>query len=104
MAKDSKDISKRPATTPEAQEKRNIALANQLAEKQLRDGTASSQIISHYLKLGSPKEQLEIEKAQEELKLIKAKTEAYQNGKNIEELYAKAITAMMTYKGDVVDD
>lgn len=90
---------RRPATSPEAQEKRMISLAIDLAEKQLREGTASSQVITHYLKLGSQREKLEEEKAREELKLIKAKTESYELGKNIEKLYADAIVAMSRYSG-----
>lgn len=90
----------RPALTPEAREKQLISLANDLAEKQLREGTASSQVITHYLKLGSTKERLEKEKLEEENKLLKAKTEALQSAKRVEELYADAIAAMKRYSGN----
>lgn len=91
--------SMRPATTPEAREQQMIALAVDLAEKQLREGTASSQVITHYLKLGSTKERLEKEKLEEENKLLKAKTESLQSAKRTEELFAEAIAAFKSYSG-----
>lgn len=89
----------RPATTPEARENQLIALAVELAERQLREGTASSQVITHYLKLGSTKERLEKEKLAEENKLLKAKTENLKSQQKTEELYAKALMAMQDYSG-----
>lgn len=89
----------RPALTPEARENQLISLAVDLAEKQLIEGTASSQVISHYLKLGSTKERLEKEKLEEENKLLRARTEALQSAKRIEELYSNAISAMRKYSG-----
>lgn len=87
------------ATTPEARENQLIYLATELAAKQLMDGTASSQVITHYLKLGSSKERLEQEILQENKKLLTAKTEAIQSAKRVEELYANAISAMRRYSG-----
>ena len=89
----------RPALTPEARENQLVSLAVDLAEQQLRDGTASSQVITHYLKLGSTKERLEKEKLEEENKLLKAKTEAMQSQRKSEELFEKAISAMKRYAG-----
>lgn len=89
----------RPALTPEGRENQLISLAVDLAEQQLRDGTASSQVITHYLKLGSTKERLEKEKLEEENKLLKAKTEAIKSQKHVEELYAEALDAMRDYSG-----
>lgn len=94
----------RPALTPEARENQLIYLATELAEKQLRDGTASSQVITHYLKLGSSKEKLEQEILKENKKLLTAKTEAIQSAKKIEELYANAISAMKKYSGHGGDE
>lgn len=96
----------RSALTPEARENQLIYLATELAEKQLREGTASSQVITHYLKLGSTKEKLEQEILKENKKLLTAKTEAIQSAKRVEELYTEAITAMRSYSGhgDVNDD
>lgn len=96
---DSKKNKMRPALTPEARENQMIFLATELAEQQLRDGTASSQVITHYLKLGSSKEKLEHEILKEQKKLITAKTESLESSKRIEELYANAITAMREYGG-----
>lgn len=90
----------RPALTPEGRENQMISLAVDLAEKQLIEGTASSQVITHYLKLGSTKERLEKEKLEEENKLLKARTEALQSAKRVEELYADAIAAMKRYSGN----
>src|SRR5574344_2373296 len=103
MAKRTKTTSKdtqkkmRPATTPEARENQMIALAVDLAEKQLIEGTASSQVITHYLKLGSTKERIEREILEKQKALIEAKTESLQSAKKIEELYANALNAMRTY-------
>lgn len=89
----------RPPLTAEGKEKQMISLAIDCAEKQLREGTASSQVITHYLKLASMKNQLEIEKLREENALLKAKTEAIKSQKSQEELYAKAIIAIRRYSG-----
>jgi len=88
-----------PATTPEAREDQVIAAAMDLAEKQILEGTASSQVISHFLKLGSSKERIEKEILKEQKKLITAKTEALQSQKKVEELYKNAMTAFRTYSG-----
>lgn len=90
----------RPALTPEARENQLIYLATNLAEQQLRDGTASSQVITHYLKLGSSKERIEKEILEKQKDLITAKTEALQSSKRIEELYENAIKAMRDYSGN----
>lgn len=89
----------RPALTPEARENQLIYLATELAEQQLRDGTASSQVITHYLKLGSSKERIEKEILEKQKELISAKTESLQSAKRIEELYSNAIAAMRRYSG-----
>ena len=89
----------RPGTTPEARENQLISLAVDLAEKQLREGTASSQVITHYLKLGSTKEKLEKEKLEEENKLLKAKTEALQAARETKAMYEEALKAMRNYAG-----
>lgn len=95
-----------PAGTEEARENQMIALAVNLAEQQLRDGTASSQVITHYLKLGSTKERMEKEMMQEQIKLLTAKTEALKSAKHVEELYAEAMAAFRNYSGqaDIVDE
>ena len=89
-----------PATTPEARENQMISLAVDLAEKQLLDGTASSQVITHYLKLGSTKEKIEKEILEKQKDLITAKTENLNSLKKIEELYSEALTAMKNYSGN----
>lgn len=89
----------RPALTPESRENQLVSLAINLAEKQLREGTASSQVITHYLKLGSTQAKLEQEKLKQENELLKAKTETLKSAKEIEKLYQEAIMAMKSYGG-----
>lgn len=89
----------RPALTPEARENQLISLAVDLAEEQLRDKTASSQVITHFLKLGTTKAELEKEKLAKENELLRAKTESIESQKRIEELYAEALNAMRRYNG-----
>jgi hypothetical protein len=80
-----------------------IELADQLAEKQLREGKASSQVITHYLKLGTSRERLELEKMELEKELLQAKTEAIRNQARTEELFQNAIQAMRSYQGQPVE-
>jgi uncharacterized protein YcaQ len=90
---------RRPALNPDARENQLIALAVDLAEKQLMEGTASSQVITHYLKLGSSEERIKREILERQKELITAKTEALQSQKRVEELYAEALKAMREYNG-----
>ena len=90
---------RKPPTTPEAQENEMISLAVELAKKQLREGTASSQVVTHYLKLGTTREQLEQQKLYRENRLLDAKVEAIESGKRIEALYEEALSAMKLYAG-----
>lgn len=91
--------SRPPATTPEAQENRLIALAVELAEKRIRDGSASAQEIVHFLRLGSSRERLEQERLAGENELLRAKAEAMSDVKRSEALYAEALNAMRAYSG-----
>lgn len=96
----------RPATTPEGRENQMIALAMDLAEKRLRDGTASNQLIVEFVKRGATKTLLEKEIMEEQKEMLKAKTEQLKMAKNIEELYSKALKAMQSYSGsgETVDE
>jgi len=76
-----------------------IALAVDLAEKQLAKGTASSQVITHFLKMGTVREGLEREKLKRENELLEAKSDAIASGKRVEELYSNALKAMRAYAG-----
>lgn len=93
-----------PAITPEGREDQMIAYAIDLAEQQLRNGTASSQVITHYLKLGSMKERQERQKLEEEIKLLKAKTEAIKSEQERNELYSQVIEAIRTYTPHSYDE
>lgn len=91
---------RRPALTPETKEQQMISDAMDLAEKQLREGTASSQVITHFLKLGTTKAQLEKAKLEHETELLKAKKDALQSQKRQEELFMEAIKAFQSYSGN----
>lgn len=89
----------RPARSPETREKQLISLAVDLAEKQLLEGTASAQVITHYLKMGSPREQLDRQKLESENKLAQARVEQISSGSRLEELTEEAIRAFKAYSG-----
>jgi hypothetical protein len=97
----------RPATTVEGRENQLISMAVDLAEKQIREGTASAQVISHYLKLGSTRERLEQDRLARENELLTAKVEQLASAKRVEELFEDALNAMRSYKGqddEMLDD
>lgn len=89
----------RPALTPEARENQMISLAMDLVEQRLKDGTASSQETTHFLKLATIKEQLEREQLKKENELVQAKIDAIKSAKHTEELYGDALKAMRAYSG-----
>lgn len=93
-----------PARTPEERENRMISLATDLAERQLEDGTATAQVITHYLKLGSTREQLEQAKLAQEVELLQTKSEMMASAKRVEELYATALDAMRSYAGQIISE
>lgn len=88
------------ATTPEARENQLMALAYDVAEEQLRNKTASSQVITHFLKLATAREKLEQERLKKENQLLEAKTKAIESGEHMEELYSNAIQAFKGYEWD----
>ena len=90
----------RPALSPQAREQQLAAYAYDLAEQQLRDGTASSQVITHFLKVGSVEQKRRIEKLEEENKLLRAKTESLESAKHMDAMYEEALKAMRRYSGD----
>lgn len=94
-----KKWSRRPATNPEAREQQLISAAIDLAEQQILDGTASSQVITHFLKLGTMRHKEEMEKLRLENELTRAKTESLKRSEHIEELYSEALEAMKRYGG-----
>lgn len=81
-----------------------ISLAERLAEQQMRDGTASAQVITHYLKLGSTREQLEQQRLAGEVELQKAKIEAMASTQRLEEMYTRAMNAFRGYQGHPPED
>lgn len=93
---------RRRALSPEAREQQLISLAIDLAEQQLVDGTASAQVITHYLKLGSSKEKKDLEKAEAEIDLMKARIKSLEREERIEELFKSALDSFKVYSGQSV--
>ena len=94
----------KPALTPEARENQMIALAMDLVEQRLRDGTASSQETTHFLKAASNKHKLEMERLRLENELVAAKTKAIADSAEIKVLYEEALKAMRRYGGHGDED
>lgn len=94
----------RPQSSPEARENQLIALAYDLAEERLRNGTATSQEVVHFLRLGSIRERKELELVEKKIELDTAKTEALKSAKRIEELYSDAINAFRSYSPSISED
>ena len=90
---------RRPAISPDAREKQLTALAVDLAEQQLRDGTASSQVITHFLKLATRKEEVEVEILKLQKDLVAAKTESIRAQQRSDQMFKDAIEAMKGYQG-----
>lgn len=99
MKEETRTHRKPPATTPEERENRCISMAYDLVEQRLRDGTATSQETTTFIKMGSRKERMEIERLKQENNLLRAKAEALDSSKHVEELYNEAISAMRSYSG-----
>ena len=99
MGRSKKDIKLPPATSPEHRESQLTSLAMDLAERQLREGTATSQVVTHFLKLASEKEKLEREILQSKKELMEEQTAALKSSKKTEELYEQALAAMQAYSG-----
>ena len=97
---DQKSPKRPPARTPEARERQLAGLAMDLAEKQLREGKASSQVITHFLQIASTKEEVKQDILREKRELIKAQTDSLKAAKRVEELYMNALDAMKTYTGN----
>ncbi len=93
-----------PPKTIEEAENQMILLAMDRAREQLLNGTASAQVITHFLKLGSTKEKLDQQNITQDIQLKKAKTSAIQSAESAEELYSNAISAMSLYSGEIDDE
>lgn len=108
MASSRKETGKRPgrspATTPEGREAQLTNQAYDLAERQMADGTASAQVISHFLKNGSTRDRLERQRLEKEVELLEGKVDALKSAKRVEELYEDALNSMRVYSGQVSED
>jgi hypothetical protein len=88
-----------PARTPEAREDQLAMAAYDLAEEQITNGTASSQVITHFLKAGSRRERMEQLRMEHEIELMEVKKQQLEGQKRVEELFVHAINAMRSYQG-----
>lgn len=96
---DSKRSRRAPATTPKQRENELVSAAYDLAEKRIREGTASAQEVTHFLKMGSSREFLEQQRLENENALTLQKIESLQAAQRVEGLIAEALTAMQKYQG-----
>lgn len=97
-------VRRQPSVTEEGRENQIVSMAIDLAEKQIAAGTASSQVITHFLKLGSTRERLEQERLKRENQLLDAKVEQLASAARVEELYKDALDAMRLYSGKSIDE
>lgn len=93
-----------PARTAEERQNQIIGLVMDVVEEKIRSGTASSQILTHFLKLATEKEQLENEKLRSDLKVAEAKIKQMDSQRDVMELYSKALTAMKSYNGEETEE
>ena len=99
-----KKASRRPAITLEAREKQMIRLAEDLAEEQMRNKTASAAVITHYLKLGTTRAEEEAVRLRNENLLLEAKTRSLNEDKLTREAYEEVIRAIKRYGGHDEED
>ena len=90
-----------PAISIEDRENQLISMAVATAERRMRDGTAPTAMVLHYLKLGSLKEKKELKKLDAEIALLESKKNVYDSMPRLEALYAGAIEAMTTYGSSI---
>lgn len=90
---------RRPAETPEARESQLVSAAYDLAERQIFDGTASSQVMTHFLKVGSTRDRIERQKLDKEVQMLQAKIDYMESAQRVEELYGEAMVAFRSYSG-----
>lgn len=95
---------RQPARSIQGREAQLVSIAMDVAEEQMLNGSASAQIINHFLKMGSTREELEQQKVKMELELLDARIEGTRSAKRVEELYEQAIHAMRTYAGQVEEE
>lgn len=93
-------MAKTPMTPPiddQAMESKMISLALKQAQKQLEQGTASSQIVTHFLRLGSTRAQIELEELQLKNRLLEEKIVAEQSGQRLNEMFQEVLEALRSY-------
>ena len=101
---ESKKKSNKIAISPRARENQIISAAYDLAEKRILNGTASSQEIIHFLRMGSEKEKLERIKLEEENKLLREKTKSLAAATNIEQILKDGLKALGSYRLNESED
>ena len=104
MARKQTEVKHKPATTPEQIENECIALAFEEARRRLADGTATSQLITEFVRAGSYKRELEIEELKNKNELLQAKVKTLESQRTSEEIASRALEAMKIYTGHGEDD
>lgn len=99
MAREPRTRRRSRARTLEAREQEVTLKAYDLAERQIEDGTASSQTISHFLRMGSTRELVEQERIRGQIEVDRVKAEQLEGQKRIEAMYVEALDAMRSYSG-----
>jgi hypothetical protein len=89
-----------PAATPEQRNNQLIAMSYDAAEKAIREGKATSQLLTHFLKQGTAREELERARLEHENELLKARTSSMASAEETRELYLEVMAAMTEYSGD----
>lgn len=86
--------------SPEEQERINCYYATQLAQEQLRNGTARAQVITYYLKQASPREDIERRMLEGKIRLMEAQQQAQQNNMQMLDMIELALSSLSQYRGE----
>lgn len=93
-----------PGRTPEEQESLLISKSMRLIESQIEDGTASSQLLTHFAKLGSSRERLEQERLRNENEVLRKKVETMEAAVDLKNLMEDALAAFKGYSGQAASE
>lgn len=88
-----------PAKTPEERESMLIAMSLSRIEQQIADGTVSSQVLTHFAKLGSSRERLEQERLRNENEVLRKKVQTMEAAVDVKNLMEDALAAFKGYSG-----
>lgn len=87
-----------PPLSDKDHEAKLISLTLQMAEQQLIDGTASSQVMTHFLRLGSIRSKVELEKLRLENNLLTEKIQSEKMGQQLKEMFQDVMESLRDYQ------